>query len=101
MSNQGGILANMDGSITNNDDFMSYHDNQQMQRIPGVTNMVDGDDDGKFAASEGEAKPKVMVRDRSKESGQNAQDSQGQTKAVRTDAIKATRMPPSKSTMAA
>lgn len=28
LSNQGGMLANMDGSMTNNDDFMSYHDRQ-------------------------------------------------------------------------
>lgn len=28
LSNQGGMLGNMDGSMTNNDDFMSYHDRQ-------------------------------------------------------------------------
>ena len=38
LSNQGGLLGNMDASITNNDDYASHH-----QRIPGAELLEDGD----------------------------------------------------------
>lgn len=40
-----------------------------MQRIPGVTHIEDGDDDAKIAAAEVGAKQKMMIRDRSSDSG--------------------------------
>ena len=46
----------MDGSLTNNDDFMSYHDGNQMQRIPGVNNMEEGEDSIKFGNADVEGK---------------------------------------------
>lgn len=62
--------------------------------------MEDGDDDGKIGAADAGTKQKMMIRDRSSDSGPtgHALDSQGQPKVGRADAMKATRMPPSKST---
>lgn len=47
LSNQGGLLGNMDASITNNDDFLSHH-----QRIPGAQPLEDEEDGTDHEAKE-------------------------------------------------
>jgi len=68
LSNQGGLLANMDGSITNNDDFMSHH-----QRIPGA-NLQEEDAAPLDSTQAGGDKQEAQAENQRQEAAQSHQD---------------------------